>query len=223
MQSLHRRIREEGRVLSPTVLKVDSFLNHQVDPALIMDIGRAFAARFAGERVEKVLTVEASGIHIAMATALSLNVPFVYAKKRRAVTQAGEAYSVPVVSYTRGETFPITISKAYLRPGERVLIVDDILARGAAVVGLCEMVRQAGAHLVGVGVVIEKSFQEGRQRLDDAGIPVYALARIRRMDAHRIEFVADGTVGGTEEEAMDEFGCQLRRQEHVSLNGGISS
>ncbi|WP_067934178.1 xanthine phosphoribosyltransferase [Alicyclobacillus kakegawensis] len=220
MQSLQRRIREEGRVLSPTVLKVDSFLNHQVDPGLILDIGKAFAARFAGERVDKVLTVEASGIHVAMATALCLAVPFVYAKKRRALTQAGEAYSVPVVSYTRGETVPITISKAYLRAGERVLIVDDILARGGAILGLCEMVRRAGAHLVGVGVVIEKSFQEGRQQLDALGVPVCALVRIRRMDAGRIEFLAEeDTAEPAADKALGGISPLQRPQPYFSQNG----
>ncbi|MCL6627700.1 xanthine phosphoribosyltransferase [Alicyclobacillus shizuokensis] len=220
MQSLHRRIREEGRVVSPTVLKVDSFLNHQVDPAFIMDIGKAFAARFAAERVDKVLTVEASGIHIAMATALCLDVPFVYAKKRRALTQSGEAYSVPIVSYTRGETVPITISKTYLRPGERVLIVDDILARGGAILGLCEMIRHAGAHLVGVGVVIEKSFQEGRRQLDALGVPVCALARILRMGTDGIEFLADeGAVDAAPNNALAGTSPLQRPQPYFSQNG----
>lgn len=189
MRDLQERIRRDGKVLSSHVLKVDSFLNHQVDPALTMQIGQAFAELFRGERVSKVLTIEASGIHFAMAAAYTLGVPFVYAKKKKAVTLTEEVYSVPVHSFTRGETYQVSVSKQYLSPQDRILIVDDFLATGAALVGLVEIVKHAGAHLVGVGAVIEKSFQEGRGLLEQAGVRVESLARIRAMSPEGIDFI----------------------------------
>jgi xanthine phosphoribosyltransferase len=173
------------------VVKVDSFLNHQVDPALTMEIGRTFADRFRNESVTKVLTVEASGIHLAMATAFALGVPFVYAKKKRAVTQSEEVYVASVYSFTRQETYQITVSKSYLREGERVLIIDDILAEGNALIGLIDIVRQANAQVVGVGIAIEKSFQDGRRKLEEAGVSVQSLVRIASMENGVMTFVEE--------------------------------
>jgi xanthine phosphoribosyltransferase len=189
MKALQERILRDGKVLSSHVLKVDSFLNHQVDPVLTMQIGQAFAELFRDERVSKVLTIEASGIHFAMATAFALGVPFVYAKKKKAVTLTEEVYSVPVHSFTRGETYQVSVSKQYLSPEDRILIVDDFLATGAALVGLTKLVKQAGAHLIGVGAVIEKSFQEGRSLLEQAGVRVESLARIRAMSPDGVQFM----------------------------------
>lgn len=189
MKELKERIVRDGKVLSDTVLKVDAFLNHQVDPQLTMKIGQAFAEIFRGERVSRVLTVEASGIHFAMATAYALGVPFVYAKKKKAVTLSDEVYSVPVHSFTRQETYQISIAKPYLSSHDRVLIVDDFLATGAALVGLATIVKEAGAHLVGVGAVIEKSFQEGRGLLEQMGVRVESLARIQSMQPGTIQFI----------------------------------
>ncbi len=191
MKALQDRIRRDGLVLSSHVLKVDSFLNHQVDPLLTMEIGRAFAERFSYEGVTKVLTIEASGIHFALATAVALGVPFVYAKKKKAVTLTEDVYSVPVYSFTRQETYQVSVSKSYLSADDRVLIVDDFLATGAALIGLAAIVRQAGAHLVGVGAVIEKSFQDGRAKLEEAGIPVHSLARIKDMSPGQIHFIEE--------------------------------
>lgn len=185
MKSLQDRILQDGQVLSDHVLKVDSFLNHQVDPLLIMETGQAFADIFRAEQVTKVLTIEASGIHIAFATALKLGVPFIYAKKKKAVTLTEDIYSVPIYSFTRQETQQISVSKRYLEAQDRVLIIDDFLATGVALLGLTEIVKQAGAHLVGVGAVIEKSFQEGRGRLEKAGVRVHSLARIRFMSSDK--------------------------------------
>jgi len=189
MKELQERILRDGKVLSASVLKVDSFLNHQVDPQLTMRIGQTFAEMFAGDAISKVITVEASGIHFAMATAYALGVPFVYAKKKKAVTQGDEVYAASVHSFTRQETYQISIARQYLNEQDRVLIVDDFLATGAALLGLADIVKQADAHLVGVGAVIEKSFQEGRSLLEKRGIRVESLARIQSMSPDHIQFL----------------------------------
>ncbi|UVI28334.1 xanthine phosphoribosyltransferase [Paenibacillus spongiae] len=191
MKLLEERIRQEGLILSDTVLKVDSFLNHQVDTKLALAIGREFARLFAGEPITKVLTIEASGIQFAMAAGIALDVPFVYAKKKKAVTLTEKLYSAPVHSFTRQETYQVSISQKYLGPGDKVLIVDDFLATGAALVGLVDIVNEAGAELVGVGCVIEKSFQEGRSLLEQKGVRVHSLARIASMSPGEIHFVED--------------------------------
>ncbi|WP_151733533.1 xanthine phosphoribosyltransferase [Paenibacillus tengchongensis] len=191
MKVLEERIREEGQILSDTVLKVDSFLNHQVDTALALEIGREFKAIFGEEPVTKILTVEASGIQFAMAAGIALGVPFVYAKKKKAVTQSEEVYSAPVHSFTRQEDYRISISQRYLGPEDKVLIVDDFLATGAALVGLADIVEASGAELVGVGCVIEKSFQEGRSLLEKRGIRVHSLARIASMAPGEVHFISE--------------------------------
>lgn len=190
-KELQDYLRREGKVLSEQVIKVNSFLNHQVDPLLIRDIGQNIAKRFEGMPITKVLTIEASGIHIAFAVALALNVPFVYAKKSKAITQSG-VYATSVYSFTRQQKYDITVSKEFLSPDDKVLIVDDILAEGAGVRGLLEILEQAQSTLVAVSVVIEKSFQNGRKFLDDAGHPVYALARIAEMSPETgIQFIEE--------------------------------
>jgi xanthine phosphoribosyltransferase len=195
MQALQDRIVKDGLVLSPTILKVDSFLNHQVDPVLTMEIGKNFADVFRAAGVTKVLTIEASGIHFALATSFALGVPFVYAKKKKVVTLTEDLYTVPVFSFTRQETFQVSLSKKYLGSEERVLIVDDFLATGDALLGLKEIVAQSGAHLVGVGAVIEKSFQAGRAKLEEAGVLVHSLARIGSMSPETgIEFIEETTI-----------------------------
>lgn len=192
MKALQTRIQRDGNVLTSDVLKVDSFLNHQVDAQLTMEIGQAFAEVFRAEGITKVLTIEASGIHFAMATALSLQVPFLYAKKKKAVTLTEDTFSVPVHSFTRQETFQVSVSKNYLHDIDRVLIVDDFLATGDALMGLTEIVKLSGAHLVGVGAVIEKSFQDGRRRLEAAGVRVHSLARIQSMSPETgIKFIEE--------------------------------
>ncbi|MBL0386408.1 xanthine phosphoribosyltransferase [Tumebacillus sp. ITR2] len=191
MKLLQDRIRQDGVALNGQVLKVDSFLNHQVDAGLTMEIGKAFAAEFGAQGVTKVLTIEASGIHFALATAVALGVPFVYAKKKKAVTLTEDLYTVPVHSFTRGETFNVSVSKRYLQAEDRVLIVDDFLATGDALLGLQEIVRLSGAHLVGIGAVIEKSFQEGRAKLEATGVKIHSLARIKSMSPEHMEFLEE--------------------------------
>ncbi|MED4600648.1 xanthine phosphoribosyltransferase [Paenibacillus validus] len=191
MKLLEERIRQEGLILSDTVLKVDSFLNHQVDTQLALEIGREFGRIFANEPITKVLTIEASGIQFAMAAGIALGVPFIYAKKKKAVTLSENVYAASVHSFTRQETYQVSVSQKYLGPNDKVLIVDDFLATGAALVGLVDIVREAGAELLGVGCVIEKSFQEGRALLEQKGVRVHALARIASMSPGEVRFVED--------------------------------
>lgn len=189
MKLLQERIRQEGLILSDTVLKVDSFLNHQVDTELALQIGEQFAQIFAERGINKVITIEASGIQFAMATGIALKVPFVYAKKKKAVTLNEKVYAAPVHSFTKQETYQVCVSAKYIGPEDKVLIVDDFLATGAALVGLADIVKEAGAELVGVGCVIEKSFQEGRRLLEEKGIEVHSLARIASMEPGKITFI----------------------------------
>lgn len=189
MKLLQDRIRQEGLILSDTVLKVDSFLNHQVDTELALEIGQEIGRIFANEHITKVLTIEASGIQFAMATGIALKVPFIYAKKKKAVTLSESVYTAPVYSFTRQEAYQVSVSHKYLGPQDKVLIVDDFLATGAALVGLVDIVKEAGAELVGVGCVIEKSFQEGRSLLENKGVRVHSLARIASMSPGKVEFV----------------------------------
>ncbi|WP_019914768.1 xanthine phosphoribosyltransferase [Paenibacillus sp. HW567] len=204
MKVLEERIRQEGLILSDTVLKVDSFLNHQVDTQLALQIGEEFGRIFGHQPITKVLTVEASGIQFAMAAGIALGVPFIYAKKKKAVTLSEKVYSAPVHSFTRQEDYTISISQKYLGPGDKVLIVDDFLATGAALVGLADIVEESGAELLGVGCVIEKSFQEGRGLLEKRGIAVHALARISSMAPGEVHFIDNAN---TEEITKESAGC----------------
>lgn len=188
MQELRERIVTDGEVVGRDILKVDSFLNHQIDPAFIQRIGKELAARFAGEGVTKILTVEASGIAVAAAAGLALGVPVVFAKKKRAVTQLGDQYAADVFSFTRREKVAISVSPKYLRPEDVVLIVDDFLAHGEALNGLVDIVRQSGARLAGAGIVIEKKFQRGGEKLRAAGLRIESLAVIESMEAGVIKF-----------------------------------
>lgn len=188
MKRLQDKIRQEGLILSDKVLKVDSFLNHQVDTELVLAIGEEFAAAFAGDGITKVLTIEASGIQFAMATAIALKVPFIYAKKKKTLTQGAHVYAADVYSFTKEEAYRVTVDQSFLTPEDTVLIVDDFLATGAALVGLADIVAQSGASLAGVGCVIEKSFQEGRSLLEQRSIRIVSLARIASMSPGRISF-----------------------------------
>lgn len=202
MKELEDRIRREGAILSETVLKVDSFLNHQVDTELALATGREFARVFGDEKITKVLTIEASGIQFAMAAGIALGVPFVYAKKKKAVTQSDKVYVAPVHSFTRGETYQVSVDQRYLNADDRVLIVDDFLATGAALVGLVDIVRESGAELVGVGCIIEKSFQEGRGLLEAKDVRIHSLARIASMKPGEVHFIEEaGNRQLTEERA----------------------
>ncbi|MEL7564027.1 MAG: xanthine phosphoribosyltransferase [Dehalobacterium sp.] len=188
MELLKQKIREEGKIVSDQILKVDSFLNHQIDPLLMEAMGQEFARRFQGEKITKVLTLEASGIAIAIMTALALQVPLIFAKKKHPSTMTTQAYFGRVHSFTKQEDVDIMVSSSYLDPSDHILIIDDFLATGEAARGMIKIVRQSGAVLVGVGIVIEKSFQEGGQYLRQEGIRVESLARIAKLEQGKIYF-----------------------------------
>lgn len=191
MQAVEDKIRTEGQVLPHNVLKVDNFLNHQIDPQLMYAIGEEFKRRFAGKKVTKILTVESSGIAPAVMAGLVMHVPVVFARKHKSLTLKDHLYTATVYSYTKHTRNQIAISKKFLHAGDNVLIIDDFLANGQAVEGLIEIIHTAQANLQGVGVVIEKTFQKGRQLLDERGIQTESLARIQAFEDGKIIFAED--------------------------------
>ena len=189
MKLLQERIVKDGQIEAGNILKVDSFLNHQIDVSLLEEIGKEFHRQFAGQTVNKILTIEASGIAIACIAARYFQVPVVFAKKTRSLNIAGDVYTAKVESFTHKNTNDIIVSKKFLSPGDRILIVDDFLANGKAIPGLAKLVEQAGATLVGAGVVIEKGFQDGGKRIREAGIDLHSLAIVEEMSTeHGIRF-----------------------------------
>ena len=191
MKELEDRIIADGQVIGNNILKVDAFLNHQIDPEFILRIGAELARRFKDEGVNKVLTVEASGIAVAMAAALALKAPVVFAKKKQALTQEGDVYAAPVISFTRKEHLEITVARCFLSADDVVLIIDDFLAHGEALNGLISLVEQAGAKLAGAGIVIEKRFQHGGDAIRKRGVRVEALAAIEQMKPGEVLFAVD--------------------------------
>ena len=188
MQLLEQRILRDGKVFPGGILKVDSFLNHQIDPALLYQMALEFKRLYDGEGVNKVLTIEASGIAIASMAGYVLGCPLVFAKKSKTRNLSDDLYSAEVVSFTHGNTSQVVVSKEYLGPEDRVLIVDDFLATGAALVGLCSLCEQAGATVVGVGIAIEKVFQGGGDKLRAGGLRIESLARIAAMNDDGLRF-----------------------------------
>ena len=182
MKELKDRIRRDGKIKAGNVLKVDSFLNHQMDIKLFEAIGREFKRRFADAEVNKILTIEASGIGIAGVAAQSFQVPVVFAKKTETKNIAGEVYTTKVESFTHGRIYDIIVSKEFLGKGDKVLLIDDFLANGKALEGLAQIVKDSGAELVGAGIVIEKGFQVGGDMLRAKGIRVESLAIVDSMD-----------------------------------------
>lgn len=183
MELLEERIVRDGQVLDGGVLKVDSFLNHQIDADLLVELGREFHRLFAGEGVTKILTIEASGIAVACAAGQCFHVPVLFAKKVQGKNITGDVYTAKVESFTHGRVYDIIVSKRFLGPQDRVLLIDDFLANGAALQGLAQLVRAAGAALVGAGICIEKAFQPGGAVLRAGGMRVESLARIQTMSA----------------------------------------
>lgn len=181
MQQLKDRILKDGVVKEGNVLKVDSFLNHQMDIRLFEEIGKEFRKRFDGEEITKILTVEASGIGIACIVARYFDVPVVFAKKSKTKNIAGDTYTSRVKSYTHGRVYDIIVSKDFLSEDDKVLVIDDFLANGCALEGLAELIHAAGAKLVGAGIVIEKGFQRGGDLIRSKGIRVESLAIIDEM------------------------------------------
>lgn len=182
MQILFDRIRKDGIVKSGNVLKVDRFLNHQMDIELFREIGKEFKRRFSDVEINKILTIEASGIGIACVTAEFFHVPVVFAKKNKTKNIAGEVYTTKVESFTHGTVYDIIVSKEFLGKGDKVLVIDDFLANGKALDGLTTLIRDSGAELVGAGIVIEKGFQEGGRRIREKGIRLESLAIVDSMD-----------------------------------------
>ena len=183
MNLLQEKIIKEGVIKPGNVLKVDSFLNHQIDVPFISELGKEFKTLFAGKKVDKILTIEASGIGIACLTAIYFGVPVLFAKKSAGSNMDKEMYETEVHSYTHNKTNRVVASKKYLSRGEHILIMDDFLANGCAVEGLIELVKQAGGIVEGVGICIEKGFQEGGDRLRQKGYDLKSLAIIEKMDA----------------------------------------
>lgn len=182
MQLLKQRILKDGIVKEGNVLKVDSFLNHQMDINLFAEFGKEFKRRFKDEEINKILTIEASGIGIACIVAQSFNVPVVFAKKTKTKNIAGEVYTTKIESFTHNKVYDIIVSKKFLNENDRVLIIDDFLANGCALLGLSQLVKDSGATLVGAGIIIEKGFQDGGELIRKSGVRVESLAIIDKMD-----------------------------------------
>ncbi|GGK03877.1 xanthine phosphoribosyltransferase [Pseudomonas matsuisoli] len=189
MELLKQRIREQGVVLSDKVLKVDAFLNHQIDPALMRELGHEFAERFRTEGITKIVTLEASGIAPAVMAGLELDVPVIFARKHQSLTLTEDLLTASVYSFTKQVENTIVVSTKHLSSSDRVLIIDDFLANGEAAKGLISIINQAGASIAGVGIVIEKSFQNGRRDLERLGHRVESLARVQRLHDGQVSFI----------------------------------
>ena len=188
MDILKQRILSEGRNLGRGILKVDSFINHQVDPRLMHECAQEFARRFRPQNVTRVLTAEISGIAPALLTALALGVPIVYARKHKPITMPDSIFLTTAPSHTKGNQVDLMVSPEYLSPGERVLIIDDFLATGNTILGLARLAQAAGSTIVGVGAVIEKTFEGGRAALKSLNVPIESLAVITDMSEGKIVF-----------------------------------
>jgi xanthine phosphoribosyltransferase len=191
MKLLQDKILQEGKVLSESVLKVDSFLNHQIDPQLMLEIGEEFARLFANEGITKILTLESSGIAPSVMTGLKLGIPVIFARKRKSLTLTDDLLTATVYSYTKQEANEISISNKFIGQDDRVLIIDDFLANGEAALGLIELVTQAKATVAGIGIVIEKSFQAGGKKLREQGWKIESLARVESLSNGKVSFVKD--------------------------------
>lgn len=185
---LIEKIMSEGIVLSPAVLKVDSFLNHQIDPQLMLEVGKEFADRYSSSGITKILTIESSGIAPAVMAGLQLKVPVVFARKRKSLTLVNDLITASVYSFTKEETSEISVSKKYLSEKDNVLIIDDFLANGQAALGLAEIAEKAGSSIAGIGIVIEKGFQNGGKLLREKGFRVDSLAIIESLENGTISF-----------------------------------
>lgn len=191
VKELVERIQKDGRILGEGVLKVDSFVTHQVDPVLMEQMGKRFAEVFKEQGITKVVTIEASGIAPALFAARELDVPMIFARKAKSLTMDEELLTASVYSFTKQVTSTISISRKFLSSEDKVLIIDDFLANGQAAKGLIELCQQAGAQVEGIGIVIEKSFQDGRQLLEEMGLRVVSLARIASLTNGQVEFLEE--------------------------------
>ena len=188
MELLKERIIKDGDIKDGNIIKVDNFLNHQIDISLLNEIGKEFKERFKTEKVDKILTIEASGIAIAVIAAQHFNVPVVFAKKTESKNLDEDTYESEVYSYTRDKSYTIRVSKRYLNEGENILVLDDFLAKGKAAEGLIDILNQAKCNLGGVGIVIEKGFQDGGENLRNQGVKLESLAIIKAVKDGEIVF-----------------------------------
>lgn len=191
MKVLKDRILKDGMALNETVLKVDSFLNHGVDAHLMYEIGTEFKNYFKNHGVTKIFTIESSGIAPTVMTAMQMNLPMVTLKKQASKILNGDVYQTTVHSFTKAVDYELTLSKKYISAEDNILIIDDFLANGEAALGAIRLVEEAGAKVAGIGIVIEKSFQPGREMLIEKGYDVYSLARVSKLGAGVIEFVQE--------------------------------
>lgn len=190
MELLKQRILKDGQSFEGGILKVDSFINHQMDPVLMKSIAEEFVNRFSDLKINKIITIEASGIAPAIMVGLALEIPVVFVKKAKPKTMA-DFYASQVYSFTKDRTYDVCVSSQFLNQGDNVVFIDDFLANGNAALGVKDLIKQAGANLLGMGFIIEKSFQEGRSRLKDQGIRVESLVRIDWLGDDSIEFVKE--------------------------------
>jgi len=191
VHALEQKILAEGIVLSEEVLKVDSFLNHQIDPVMMQQIGQEFARLFKDAGITKIITIEASGIAPAVMAGLELGVPVIFARKYQSLTLKDDLYRSKVFSFTKQTESTIAISNKHISSTDKVLVIDDFLANGQAALGLADLIHQANAEVVGIGIVIEKSFQPGRELLLEKGYRVESLARVKSLANGTVEFVRD--------------------------------
>ncbi|GEN85746.1 xanthine phosphoribosyltransferase [Oceanobacillus sp. FSL W8-0428] len=188
MELLKEKIIAEGKVLSDAVLKVDAFLNHQIDPVLMQEIGKEFANRFRDKKITKILTLESSGIAPATMAGLELGVPVIFARKRQSLTLTDNLLTAEVYSFTKQTTSKVSVSHDFIKEGDNLLVIDDFLANGQAALGLLDIAEQAKATVAGIGIVIEKGFQEGGQALREKGITVESLAIIESLENKQVAF-----------------------------------
>jgi len=187
MELLKEMIMNKGKVREGNILKVDSFLNHQMDVKFLNEVGKEFRNRFKGEKIDKILTIEASGIGIAAIASQYFDyVPVVFAKKTESLNLDKEVYESEVHSFTKNKTYKVRVGKQFLNEGENILIIDDFLAKGCATKGLIDIINQSKANLIGVGIVIEKGFQEGRSVLEEIGVRVESLAIIEKFEDGKV-------------------------------------
>ena len=189
MDLLKQMILEKGHVINEDILKVDSFINHQVNSKLMQKIAVEFYNYFKNANITKIFTIESSGIAPAVLTSCKFNVPMVILKKQTSSILNDNTYQTQVKSFTKNTTYNLTLSKDYISPDDKVLIIDDFMANGEAAKGAIKLIEDAGATIAGIGIIIEKSFQPGRKILENLGYDVYSLARIKSLENNKIEFV----------------------------------
>lgn len=191
MESLGQKVKEDGVVIDEKILKVDGFLNHQIDAKLMNDVGKTFYESFKDAGITKILTIEASGIAPAIMASFHFDVPCLFAKKAKPSTLKDGFYSTDIHSFTKNKTSTVIVSEEFLGPDDKVLIIDDFLANGDASLGLNDIVKQANATTVGVGIVVEKSFQNGRQRIEDAGLNVSSLCKVASLKGNKVTLLGE--------------------------------